>query len=327
MISRKNGNKKFTIIGVGEILWDVLPGGKKLGGAPTNFTYHASALGTDAYIVSSVGKDNLGNEIIDRVNELGLSSQFIQSDRKHLTGTVDVTLDHKGIPSYIIHENVAWDYIKDTEECLELARKADAICFGSLGQRSQTSRNTILKILQSSNSSGSNNCLKVFDINLRQHFYNKEIIQTSMEYANVLKFNDEEFPVVIKLLGLDNYIRLDNIIKTHNIDAVDENSNFYIDILTNLTKMYSLNLIAVTHGSKGSLLFSKGQISSHPGFQVEVVDTVGAGDAFTAAVVTGLQNGLNLDEINDLANKLASYVCSREGGTPNLPDELAGSFK
>ena len=252
-------------------------------------------------------------------------------DENYPTGTVEVTLDNKGIPSYIIHENVAWDYIKRTESCVELAKKADAICFGSLGQRSESSRNTILSMLENANDSSNDKCLKIFDINLRQHFYNKEIIHTSLKYANVLKLNDEELPIVAKLLGLEdksesnNKEKAVNMIESHN--TADEHENNKIYILNALADIYSLDLIALTCGKKGSLLLSKGRTSSHPGFKVKIVDTVGAGDAFTAAVTIGLLQGFDLDEINNLANKLASYVCSQEGGTPSLPKELTGLFE
>jgi len=198
----KTSKSKFTVVGIGEILWDMLPSGKKLGGAVTNFAYHASVLGANAYVVSSVGADEPGREIITKVGELGLSDQYIQLDTSHPTGTVDVTLDANGIPSYVIHENVAWDYIEFTEDCLELAKKADAICFGSLAQRAETSRNTIIGFLESTIKEKNDRCLKVFDINLRQNFYNKEIIHQSLQYANVLKLNEEESKVVDELLGL-----------------------------------------------------------------------------------------------------------------------------
>lgn len=318
MSGEKTGKSKFTIIGVGEILWDMLPGGKKLGGATTNFAYHASALGANSYIVSSVGDDELGREIIGKVDELGLSSQYIQLDPKHPTGTVDVTLDANGIPSYIIHENVAWDYIKSTKDCLDLAKRADAICFGSLAQRSQTSRNTIISILKSTYKGNNDNCLKVFDINLRQNFYSKGVIQESLQYANVLKLNDEELKEINELLELNDSCNL-----SRNISSPFGNINlFEYEILNCLAETYSLDLIALTRGEKGSILFSEGQLSEHPGFEVEIADTVGAGDAFTAAVVMGYLYRLDLDEINNMANKLASYVCSQKGGTPNLPDEL-----
>ncbi|NSW91857.1 MAG: carbohydrate kinase [Firmicutes bacterium] len=290
-------NKKFTIVGVGEILWDMLPGGKKLGGAPANFAYHAGELGCEAYIISSVGNDKLGKEIIETLDVLGVSSRYIQVDDIHPTGTVEVQLKGDGIPSYIIHEDVAWDYICLDESYLELAEKADAICFGSLGQRSETSRNTILQVL----SNTGNHCIKVFDINIRQHFYNKEIIHNSLKHANVFKLNENELPIVSNLLGFG---------------GPD------IEILQQLGKEYSLKLIALTRGEKGSILLSDNHISTHPGFPVKVVDTVGAGDAFTAAVVVGMIRNWDIDSINNFANRVGSYVCTQEGGTPKLPEAL-----
>lgn len=290
--------KKPLVVGIGEILWDILPSGKKLGGAPANFAYHAGELGCEAYIISSVGNDKLGNEILDILNTLGLSSRYIQIDECHPTGTVEVQLDNNGIPSYIIHENVAWDYIKVNEKCLELMKNADAVCFGSLSQRSETSREAILKLLNNTN----NNCIKIFDINLRQNFYNREIIINSLAHANVLKLNELELSIVSDLLG---------------VNGGEESEK-----LRKLQKKYSLRLIALTKGDCGSILFNGERISKHPGFKVEVLDTVGAGDAFTAAVTVGLIKKWDLDTINDFANKLGGYVCTQQGATPKLPEWL-----
>ncbi len=294
--------KKPLVVGIGEILWDILPSGKKLGGAPANFAYHAGELGCEAYIISSVGNDKLGNEILDILNTLGLSSRYIQIDECHPTGTVEVQLDNNGIPSYIIHENVAWDYIKVNEKCLELMKNADAVCFGSLSQRSETSREAILKLLNNTN----NNCIKIFDINLRQNFYNREIIINSLAHANVLKLNELELSIVSDLLG---------------VNGGEESEK-----LRKLQKKYSLRLIALTKGDCGSILFNGERISKHPGFKVEVLDTVGAGDAFTAAVTVGLIKKWDLDTINDFANKLGGYVCTQQGATPKIPEWLKASL-
>ena len=294
--------KKPLVVGIGEILWDILPSGKKLGGAPANFAYHSGELGCEAYIISSVGNDKLGNEILDILNTLGLSSHYIQIDECHPTGTVEVQLDNNGIPSYIIHENVAWDYIKVNEKCLELMKNADAVCFGSLSQRSETSREAILKLLNNTN----NNCIKIFDINLRQNFYNREIIINSLAHANVLKLNELELSIVSDLLG---------------VNGGEESEK-----LRKLQKKYSLRLIALTKGDCGSILFNGERISKHPGFKVEVLDTVGAGDAFTAAVTVGLIKKWDLDTINDFANKLGGYVCTQQGATPKIPEWLKASL-
>ena len=294
--------KKPLVVGIGEILWDILPSGKKLGGAPANFAYHAGELGCEAYIISSVGNDKLGNEILDILTTLGLSSHYIQIDECHPTGTVEVQLDNNGIPSYIIHKNVAWDYIKVNEKCLELMKNADAVCFGSLSQRSETSREAILKLLNNTN----NNCIKIFDINLRQNFYNREIIINSLAHANVLKLNELELSIVSDLLGINGGEESEKLLK--------------------LQKKYSLELIALTKGDCGSILFNGERISKHPGFKVEVLDTVGAGDAFTAAVAVGLIKKWDLDTINDFANKLGGYVCTQQGATPKIPEWLKASL-
>ena len=203
---------------------------------------------------------------------------------------------------HIIHENVAWDYIKVNEKCLELMKNADAVCFGSLSQRSETSREAILKLLNNTN----NNCIKIFDINLRQNFYNREIIINSLAHANVLKLNELELSIVSDLLG---------------VNGGEESEK-----LRKLQKKYSLRLIALTKGDCGSILFNGERISKHPGFKVEVLDTVGAGDAFTAAVAVGLIKKWDLDTINDFANKLGGYVCTQQGATPKIPEWLKASL-
>jgi fructokinase len=295
-------NRRPIIVGIGEILWDMLPGGKKLGGAPANFAYHAGELGCEAYIISSVGNDELGDELIGTLDMLGVSSRYIGIDHKHPTGTVEVQLGEGGIPSYIIHENAAWDYMELSEDYLELAKKMDAICFGSLGQRSERSRNAILKVLSSTGS----HCIKIFDINLRQHFYNKEIICDSLGHANVFKLNEDELSVVSNLLGFD---------------GTDE------EVMRKLMSKFSLELVILTRGEKGSIILSGNDISKHPGFKVKVADTVGAGDAFAAAVAVGLMRKWDIDMINDFANRVGSCVCTQEGGTPKLSSELKDMAK
>jgi len=289
-----NRNKRPVILGVGEILWDLLPNGRMLGGAPVNFAYHAAALGAHSHAVSAVGDDPLGREILDRLDALGLR-QCVVVDHQHPTGTVSVELDACGKPTYHIHEGVAWDFIPTVPATLSLAQHADAICFGSLAQRSEVSRATIRSLL----GAAPEHCLRVFDINLRQHYYNTEILATGLESADVLKLNDEELPVVADLLALPG-----------DQDAV----------LRGLLDRYDLRLIALTKGAGGSKLASRHGRSVHPGVPTKVIDTVGAGDAFTAAVIMGLLEDLDLDLdiINERANRLASYVCSQPGAMPPM---------
>lgn len=287
----------FTVIGLGEILWDILPTGKQLGGAPANFAYHAQALGYQGVVVSCVGNDDLGREILARLNALDLDSKHIVIDREHPTGTVTVDLDARGVPTYTIHEGVAWDYIRPSEGLMTLARQADAVCFGSLCQRSEASRHTIRQFLGATGK----DCVRIFDINLRQQYYSREIIDSLLELSNVLKLNDDELPVVADILGI----------------AGEETGT-----LAQLVQRYNLRLIALTRAFAGSRLFSANEDHSHAGYEVEVADTVGAGDSFAAVVALGLLQGDTLEYINERANRIASFVCTQNGATPPLAKEL-----
>jgi fructokinase len=289
--------RKFILVGLGEILWDMLPEGKQLGGAPANFAYHAQAIGERGVVVSCVGDDKLGKEILSCLDELKLDRQYVSVDSRLPTGTVTVELDEDGKPDYTIHENVAWDYIPSNPELLSLASKIDAVCFGSLCQRSPVSQKTVRSFLAATGA----DCIRVFDINLRQSYYNREIINIMLELSNVLKLNDEELAVVANLLGI---------------------TGSEIDVLSQLTERYGLRLIALTRGASGSRLYAQGEDSNHQGFPAQIADTVGAGDSFTAAMTLGLLNGKNLDIINEYANRVASFVCSQSGATPKLPDYL-----
>jgi fructokinase len=296
-MNNKNNSKKPRILGVGEVLWDLLPTGRQFGGAPANFAYHASLLGGAAYVVSAVGNDPLGREILDRLDALKINREHVAVDPEHPTGTVSVELDAHGKPTYTIHEGVAWNNIPSTPAMLELAQQADAVCFGSLAQRSACSRTSIQSLLAATTS----RCLCVFDINLRQHYYSKEIIAEGLAASDVLKLNDEELPVVAALLGLQG---------TQD------------SLLSGLIQRYRLRLIALTKGSCGSVLQGPDERSVHPGVPATIVDTVGAGDSFTAAVTLGLLAGRSLPQINEHANQLASYVCSQAGATPSVPESL-----
>lgn len=290
--------KQFTVVGLGELLWDLLPEGKQLGGAPANFAYHAKAMGANGYVVSCIGKDDLGQEILDQLEEHGLDLSHVDKDAEHPTGTVTVELDAQGIPSYTIHENVAWDFIPTSPALLELASKTDAVCFGSLAQRLPVSRATIKQFLEATPP----DCLRFFDVNLRQAFFSKEIIREGLEVSQVLKINDEELPVVGELLSI---------------------SGSETDIMDALIEKFSLRVIALTRGDKGSLLYSADDQSDHPGFPPEeIADTVGAGDSFSAATVMGLLEGLKLSVVCENANRLASFVCTQNGAMPILTDEL-----
>mgnify|MGYP001251091769 FL=1 len=278
----------FTVAGAGEILWDLFPTGKRPGGAPANFCYHARMLGADSFVVSRVGTDKPGEELLERLAELGLSSRYISLDRVHPTGSVSVTLDSKGNPDYIIHENVAWDHIPFDEQASALAKSVDAVCFGTLAQRSPESRESIRRFLKSVPESR----LKVFDINLRMQYYSPELINDSLLLCNVLKVNSEELSKIGSMFSLSGEPE---------------------ETLSILCEKYNLRLIALTKGSEGSVLYTPEEISYHLGFKVEICDTVGAGDAFTAALTLGVLEGKTLAEINEFANTVASLVCHYNG--------------
>jgi fructokinase len=285
------------IVGIGEVLWDVFPTGKHLGGAPTNFIYHTHAQGVQSFLVSAVGDDDLGREILDRLQHIGQDTRFMQIARGRPTGTVTVEVGPAGKPQYVIHENVAWDYVTWDDVLTELALSADAVCTGTLAQRSFVARSTIQAFIQHTRPE----CLRIYDLNLRQHFYSRELIDTTLQICNALKLNDEEWPMLAKMLDLDS--------------AVPEG-------ITHLMKRYDLRLVALTQGAQGSLLITPNGLHSQPGQQVQVVDTVGAGDAFTAGLAVGLVLGLPLPQVHARAAQIAAYVCTQSGGTPPMPKEL-----
>jgi fructokinase len=277
------------ILTLGEILWDLLPGGKQLGGAPANFGCHAAQLGADVRIVSAVGDDELGREILMRLRGHDLDTSLIAVDPQHPTGTVTVTLA-AGQPTYTIHERVAWDFIPATPALIDLAGRADCVCFGTLAQRGPDSRETIRAVLSRTRPDS----VRVFDINLRQHYYDRGMIDGSLGRATVLKINDQE----IATLG-ESPVGL-------------------------FSRFPGLRLIALTRGSDGSALYAAdGSVAEHPGYPAApMADAIGAGDAFTAALAVGLLAGRSLTQINDVANRLASYVCTQSGATPPIPAEL-----
>lgn len=281
----------LNIIGIGEVLWDVFPKGKQLGGAPCNFVYHANKLGANASAVSAVGNDKNGQEIIELLNKKDISTKLIQVNEKP-TGTVDVKLNDQGVPEYVIHENVAWDYIGFDSAFGYRLSMADVICFGSLAQRNITSGETIARML----SSAGPKTLIVFDINLRQHYYSKEIIEYSLQSCHVLKLNGEELQIVSGMLGL-----------TRNGEEAQ---------VIELIKRYNLQLLALTHGSEGSLLMTSSEKSYLPTPKVLVKDTVGAGDSFTAAMIVGYAKGEPLRKLHQKAVDISAFVCTQDGAMP-----------
>lgn len=289
---------KNLTIGMGEALWDVLPEGKKIGGAPANFAYHVSQFGLPSMAVSAVGDDALGKEIRENFTSKGLKHHL--ATVPYATGTVQVELDPNGVPQYEIKENVAWDNIPWTPELEEIARNTKAICFGSLAQRNVVSRETIGRFLDTM--PRGEDSLVVFDVNLRQGFYTKEILCESMQRCNVLKINDEELVTVSRMFGYP---------------GIDLQDKCWI-----LLGKYNLKMLILTCGINGSYVFTPGNVSFQPTPKVEVADTVGAGDSFTAAFVASILKGKSVVEAHNLAVRTSAFVCTQNGAMPTLPREL-----
>mgnify|MGYP000043289893 FL=1 len=287
-----------TIIGIGEALWDVLPEGKKIGGAPANFAYIVSQFGLRSVAVSALGNDVLGKELQANLDEKKL--EYILPVVPFPTGTVQVSLNAEGIPVYEIKENVAWDNIPFTEEFERLAQSVRAVCFGSLAQRNGVSHDTINRFLDAI--PDEEGIYKIFDINLRQHFYTPELLNESMMKCNILKINDEELEVIKKLFGYSD---------------TDAEAT-----CRKLQETYGLKILILTCGTNGSYVFAEG----HPSFistpKVKVADTVGAGDSFTAAFVAALLNGTSVAQAHKLAVAVSAYVCTQHGAMSVLPNHL-----
>ena len=286
------------IVGMGEALWDCLPEGKKIGGAPANFAYHVSQFGFNSRVVSAVGNDPLGDEILQVLAEKKVNAQIDRVD--YPTGTVQVTLDQVGVPQYEIKEGVAWDNIPFTPALRDLALRTRAVCFGSLAQRSAVSRATINRFLDTMPDTGSE--LKIFDINLRQNFYTQEVLCDSMRRCNVMKINDEELVTISRIFGYPG------------IDLQDK--------CCILLAKYNLKMLILTCGTNGSYVFTPGLISFQETPKVKVADTVGAGDSFTATFTAAILKGLSIPEAHKLAVEVSAFVCTQSGAMPTLPQTL-----
>lgn len=287
---------KNIVVGLGEALWDVLPEGKKIGGAPANFAYHAAQFGLDSRVVSAVGSDKLGDEILE--NFAGKQLNTLIETVPYPTGTVIVTLDEHGVPCYDIKENVAWDNIPFTPELEKLAGQTQAVCFGSLAQRNVVSRETINRFLDTMPDEDGR--LKIFDVNLRQDFYTNDILCQSFSKCNVLKINDEELVTVSRLFGYP---------------GIDLRDKCWI-----LIAKYNLKMLILTCGINGSYVFTPGKVSFVETPQVEVADTVGAGDSFTGAFCAAILNGASIPEAHQLAVDVSAYVCTQNGAMPEIPE-------
>ncbi len=310
------------ILGIGELLWDLFPVGSRpagvsiggsalnglLGGAPANFTVMAGRLGNHAAILSRIGRDDLGRKAIKQLDPLPVDTSHLQVDPLHETGCVTVSLKD-GQPEYIIHQPSAWDFLELSDEWVQLAERADAICFGSLAQRSQESRQTIQSLAAQSSSA----CLRIFDVNLRVPFYSGETLQESLELATVVKMNDAEVPVVLSLLGLP-------------ADETPDTTKLRAGAVRLLAEFPAVRMVAITRGGNGSLLVARNEWHEHPGIPATVADTVGAGDAFTAAMVHYLLRGADLPTLNEAGNRWGSWMASQSGAMPALPDAISSGI-
>jgi fructokinase len=297
------------VLGIGELLWDMLPDGPRLGGAPANFAVMSGRLGNHAAILSRIGRDDLGREAVHLLDPLPADTSFLQVDPRHETGRVTVALN-AGQAEYTFVQPVAWDSMELTDEWIRLAERADAICFGSLAQRAVESRQTIQTLAAQSLS----RCIRIFDVNLRAPFYSSEVIQESLELATVVKMNDAEVPLILSLLGMPMEESIDPAILRSSAERL-------------LTEFPTLEMVAITRGGNGSLLVKRDEWHEHPGFPIKVNDTIGAGDAFTAAMAHYLLRGAGLPVLNEAGNRWGSWVASQAGAMPVLADATRSAIE
>ena len=281
---------KPIVVGLGEVLWDVFPDGPRFGGAPANYACHAASLGADSHMVSAVGRDDLGDRALQAFSEHTVETSAVQRNG-YRTGAVHIELDAEGKARYEFVDNTAWDHLERSPALDDLAARADAVCFGTLGQRSRESEQTIRRFVATTSAP----CLRVFDVNLRPPYYADSALLESLKIANILKLNDDELPIVAELCGLSGTDR---------------------EIRQSLAQRFDFRIVALTRGPQGSLLVSGNEASDHPGVATSVIDTVGAGDAFTAALTLGVLAELELEAIHDRASRVAAFVCSQAGATP-----------
>ena len=297
------------VLGIGELLWDILPEGKRLGGAPANFSVMAGRLGSHAAILSRIGRDDFGREAVRILDPLPADTSFLQVDPAHETGRVTVALTN-GQAEYTFHQPVAWDSLELSDEWIKLAERADAICFGSLAQRSIESRQTIQTLAAQTTS----RCVRIFDVNLRPPFYSSEVLQESLELATVVKMNDAEIPIVLALLGM-------------SVEGDGLPGNLRMSATRLLSEFPTLQMVAITRGGHGSLLVTREEWHEHPGFPTKVEDTIGAGDAFTAAIAHYLLRGAGLAVLNEAGNRWGSWIASQSGAMPPMPAPVRSAIE
>jgi fructokinase len=307
-------SKGRLILGLGELLWDILPDGPRLGGAPANFAVMAGRLGNHVALLSRVGWDDLGKEALERLESFPVDASLVQIDSRHETGRVTVRFE-EGQPRYTIHQPAAWDSLELSEEWVQIASAADAVCFGSLAQRGLESRQTIQTLVAQTSAS----CVRVFDVNLRKPFYTSEVVRESLELATVIKMNDAEVPLVLALLGMP--VDRDSLSR-----SPDSGDALRLGATILLEEFRALELVAVTRGDHGSLLVTRKDSHEHPGIPTQVVDTIGAGDAFTAALTHYLLEGADLATLNEAGNRWGSWIASQSGSMPDLPEEVKAAI-
>lgn len=287
-----------TVVGLGELIWDMLPDGRSMGGAPSNFAYQSRLLGDRAVVASRVGDDELGREALRALRRAGVEAGYVQIDSEHPTGTVGVEIDARGEPHFTVNPNSAWDYLELSPRLAELARQADAVCFGTLGQRHPRAMETILSFVGLS----SPRALRLFDVNLRHSFFSADMLVRSLELASIVKFNSDELSIAARMLGL-------------HASGEEELSR-------RLIALHGLDLVAITSGERGSLLFTEARRVEHTGYKVKVADTIGCGDAFAAALAHCLLRGLSLEAASEAANRLGAWVATRAGATPDATPRM-----
>jgi fructokinase len=329
--------KPHLVLGIGELLWDVLPNATRLGGAPANFAVMAGRLGNRAAILSRIGRDDMGRQAIDRLSPMPVDTSLLQVDPTHETGRVTVSFQGHDFeshdPQYTIHEPAAWDFLELSDQWIQNVERADAICFGSLAQRSPQSRQTIQTLVAETSAS----CIRVFDVNLREPFYSAEVMQESLELASVVKMNETEVPLVLSLLNIDPL----------NLDLPEVNADFEAGTTdigpqagTDLMRVAAerllsvfpgLQMVAITRGARGSILVTRDDWDVHQGFPIKVADAVGAGDAFTAAITHYMLRGADLATLNEAGNRWGGWLASQSGAMPALPgsvrDAIAAAIK
>lgn len=312
MSDQDNCPTDLLVLGLGEALFDRFGDRTILGGAPINFAIHANqllrAVGGEGCVVSRVGTDDLGERLISELVARGMNSQFIQVDSTHPTGSVQVTIDNCGQPDYDITEGVAWDRLEITNDVIDLASRCSAVCYGTLAQRSPSSRKTIQEVLRVASQA-----IRIFDLNLRQHYFDALVIEEGLKLANVVKLNEHELAVACQLLNL-----------------ADDSCNNSDDRAFLLCRAFKLDVVALTRGGQGTVLFTpeqriEGKVRSYPAFGN--ADSVGAGDGSCAALVCGLLMGWSMEHTLDLANEVGAFIASQPGATPKLPNEVTALVK